>query len=172
MTLSAKHQQFADNLLADGEMNATRAYQKTYPGTTEEAARRSASRLLTHDDVKTYLKAAQKNLSERTGITAERVVRELASIGFADTTQAIYIKNGKVKVKDTDKLDSDTRRAISEIRETVTANGGTLAIKFHDKKGALELLGRHLGVFDDNEGNDVPTPTTVVINTVDGRKPS
>lgn len=171
MSLSTKHQQFADNLLADGEMNATRAYLKTYPGTSSEAARRSGARLLTHDDVRQYLKAAQKNLSERTGVTAERVVKELARIGFADTTEAIFVENGTVKIKNTKDLSVDTRRAIAEIKQTRNKEGGSLSIKFHDKKGALELLGRHLGIFTDDEGEDVPAPTTVIINTVDGRKP-
>ncbi|BDU76279.1 hypothetical protein METESE_12370 [Mesoterricola sediminis] len=97
----------------------------------------------------------------------------MAKIGFADTTKAVRIRRGKVEVTDTDDLDEGTRAAISEIRQTKTQHGGTLAVKFHDKRAALHDLGEHLGIFaPEDETRDLPMPATVVVQVVDGRKPA
>ena len=101
------------------------------------------------------------------------VIKELAKIGFAIATDAIQIVGGKVKVIDTAKLTDDTKAAISEIKQTITRQGGSLGIKFHDKKGALQLLGQHLGIFQpDEEAQDLPMPAVVNINVVDARRQS
>ena len=48
---------------------------------------------------------------------------------------------------DSKKISESDRRAIAEVVETQTRDGGTTRIKLHDKKGALDSLARHLGLF-------------------------
>jgi phage terminase small subunit len=86
-----------------------------------------------------------RKLSVAADVTADRVLRELARIAFADTTHVIRITRGRIEVVDTDQLTTDERAAIAEIRDT--ENG--IGIKFHDKTKALELLGKYHGLFVD-----------------------
>ena len=46
-------------------------------------------------------------------------------------------------------LTPEQQAAVAEISETVTQNGGTVRIKLHDKIGALEKIGKHLGMYRD-----------------------
>lgn len=110
------------------------------------------------------VQTAMDRRSARTEITADRVLRELAKIGFADLRKAVIWRanvtgmveesdgsqrlavTNEVQLIDSDKLDDETAAAISQIGQT--AQGG-LTIKFHDKKGALETIGKHLGMFTD-----------------------
>ena len=90
-----------------------------------------------------------KDREKRTEVTQDRVVQELASIAFAKVTDYVRIRsNGTTSIvvmKSTDDLTDDQVRAIAGIKEG--ANG--IEIKLNDKEKALELLGRHLGMFKD-----------------------
>ena len=52
-------------------------------------------------------------------------------------------------LKDSASLTDDQAMQVAEVSETTSATGGTLKLKKHDKVKALELLGRHLGMFTD-----------------------
>ena len=150
------------------DLNATQAAIRA--GYSKKTAGQIGDENLKKPEIKAAIQQEMDKRSARTGITADRVIKELASIGFADTTKAVSVRRGQVRVEDTASLDEDTRRAISEIRQTTTTNGGSLSIKFHDKKGALELLGRHLGIFADGGDDDAPPVQRVEIVVRDGRK--
>ena len=81
----------------------------------------------------------------RTEVTQDRVVKELEAVAFADVTAVASIKNGVVRLMSTDDLTDEQRRAIAGIKETQAG----IEVKFNDKLKALELLGRHLGMFRD-----------------------
>ena len=53
--LNDKQKAFCDHLLTDAAMNATQAYKKAYPDSSDQAAKTSASDLLTNPNVKAYL---------------------------------------------------------------------------------------------------------------------
>lgn len=93
---------------------------------------------------------------QRTEVTQDRVVQELAAIAFAKTTDYVEIRNidsaTTVLIKATDKLSEKQCRAIAGIKEG--ANG--IEVKLNDKEKALELLGRHLGMWNDKL--DIKTP--------------
>ena len=52
---------------------------------------------------------------------------------------------------DSDKLTPDLKAAIAEIRQTREG----VVNKFHDKRAALENLGKHLGLFKENTALNV-----------------
>lgn len=145
MALTAKQKRFVAEYMLD--LNATQAAIRA--GYSQRRASEIAYQLLQKTPVQDAIAAAQEIREKRLDITADRVVAELARLAFADTTTAVRIEGGRVVVQDTDEMDENTRLAISEISETVTTNGGTLKVKFHDKVKALELLSRHLGILND-----------------------
>ena len=164
---NVKRERFCEEYLVD--LNGTQAAIRA--GYSKRSAGMTASRLMHDDGIKQKIAKLREEQSARTGITADRVINELAKIGFAVSTDAIQIVKGKVKVIDTALLTEDTRAAISEIKQTITREGGSLGIKFHDKKGALELLGKHLGIFKEEDTTlDLPMPSVVQVNVVDARK--
>ena len=143
--LTEKQKRFADEYIID--LNATRAYKVAYPNVkNDETAKAAASRLLTNVNVKAYIDNLIYERAKRTEVTQDRVVKELAKIGFAKITDYVEIGyGGIVKVKATDDIPKDKVGAIAGIKEG--QNG--IEIKMNDKVKALELLGRHLGMFTD-----------------------
>lgn len=154
MKLTPKQMRFVDEWLIDfnGKQAAIRA------GYSAKTAEATAARLLRNVKVQAEISRRQKDLQRRTEISQDRVVKELARIAFADASDYACIetymyenKEGTlspiqvVSPKDTGVLSDDQRAAIAGIKQG--ANG--IEIKLHDKIKALELLGRHIGMFND-----------------------
>lgn len=149
--MTEKQRLFADEYLID--LNATRAYRVAYPSVKkDETARANGSRMLTNANVAKYISERMQERQQRTEVTQDMVVKELAAIAFARATDYVTIRGGTVCIKDTESLSDDQIRAIAGIKEG--ANG--IEIKLNDKEKALELLGRHLGIWNDKL--DIKTP--------------
>ncbi len=88
--------------------------------------------------------------SQRTEITQDQVLKELALIGFADMAVFAQWSPGGVVLKASEDLTPEHTRIVAEVSQTVTAHGSTIKFKLHDKQAALVNLGRHLGLFTDN----------------------
>lgn len=145
---------FCDEYLID--LNATRAYKVAYPKCKkDETVNAASSRMLRNVKVQEYISEKQKEIEKRTEVTQDIVIKELAKIAFLDIRK-LYTENGQLKnVAD---IDSDTAGAISSLetleeyegygddREKI---GDTQKVKLLDKTKALELLGKHLGMFND-----------------------
>ncbi|CAM3896454.1 PBSX phage terminase small subunit [Pseudomonas reidholzensis] len=158
MALTAKQQRFVDEYLID--LNATQAAIRA--GYSPKTADQQASRLLTNVKVRQYLTKRQGERSERTAITQDMVLRELAKIGFSDIRKVVRWGETQVRVfegddgegemlvpyhglalVDSTHIDDDTAGAIAEVSQGKEG----LKVKLHDKKGALVDIGRHLGMF-------------------------
>lgn len=144
MALTEKQKIFADEYLID--LNATRAYKVAYPRVKKDTvAATNGGRLLRNAEVAAYIQERIEERQQRTEITQDMVVQELAACAFARVTDYVEIRNGMVVIRSTDSLTDDQVRAIAGIKEG--ANG--IEIKMNDKEKALELLGRHLGMWND-----------------------
>jgi hypothetical protein len=81
-------------------------------------------------------------------IKSDRVLREIAAIAFAQTTDAVEVTgSGEVKVTPTALLSYDQRAAIAEIAKTKDG----IRVKMHDKMPALQLLAKYLHIDGANE---------------------
>ena len=143
--LTEAQKRFCDEYLID--LNATRAYKAVYKiCKTDETAAASAARLLKKDKVMRYIDKRMTERSERTEVTQDRVIRELASIAFADLSDFVKIDpTGRVVITQTAELTPAQRRAVSMIKETRDG----VEVRLYDKQRALELLGKHMGMFRD-----------------------
>ena len=144
MALTPKQKIFADEYLID--LNATRAYKEAYPKVKkDEVAAVNGSKLLRNTKVAEYIQKRMDERSQRTEITQDMVLQELAKIGFAKITDFVTIEGPYVQIKETASMPQDKLGVIAGIKEG--ANG--IEIKLNDKEKALELIGRHLGMFKD-----------------------
>ena len=142
--MTEKQKIFADEYLID--LNATRAYKVAYPKVkTDKTAAQAGSRMLRNVKVERYIQERMQARQERTEITQDRVLEELAAIAFARTTDYAEVKDGRVLLKNTENLNEQQIRAIAGIKDGKYG----IEIKLNDKEKALELLGRHLGMFKD-----------------------
>lgn len=149
--MTEKQKRFCDEYLID--LNATRAYKVAYKNVkSDEVAKAAASRLLTNVNVKNYIDDCMEERQKRTEVTQDRVIQELAAIAFSKVTDYATVKDDMVKIKDTDELTEKQIRAISGIKEGKFG----IELKLNDKEKALELLGRHLGMWNDKL--DIKTP--------------
>lgn len=95
------------------------------------------------------IKRIEKILSERmssTKITHERILNELATIAFAKMPQVAEIRNGQMKLIDTDNLSDEVAGAIKTYSETITRDGGSQSVTLYDKLDALRLLAKYSGL--------------------------
>ena len=142
--MTEKQKIFADEYLID--LNATRAYKVAYPSVKkDETAAQAGSRMLRNVKVEAYIKKRMQDRQKRTEITQDMVLQELAAIAFANATDFAQIVNGRVILTNTADLSEEQMKAIAGIKRG--KNG--IELKLNDKEKALELLGRHLGMFKD-----------------------
>lgn len=142
--MTEKQKIFADEYLID--LNATRAYRVAYPSVRKEkTAAQAGSRMLRNVKVQKYIADRMQERQKRTEITQDRVLEELAAIAFARATDYAEVKDECVRIKDTDSLTDQQIKAIAGIKEGKFG----IELKLNDKEKALELLGRHLGMFKD-----------------------
>lgn len=142
--LTDKQRKFVSEYLVD--LNATQAAIRA--GYSEKTAYRIGANLLQKSSVAAALAAAQKRREKRTEITQDRVLNELARIAFGNNRAVMSWGPGGLVLRNSNDLTEDEAALVSEVRETTTKDGGSMALKTHDKLKALELLGKHLGMFE------------------------
>ena len=86
----------------------------------------------------------------RKKVSPERIIEELAAIGFAKATDYLSVENEELIIKPTEKLSRADRSAIASVERT--SNG--IRLKFYDKMKALELLGKHMGMFEGRDSQE------------------
>lgn len=152
--LSPKQAAFVAEYLID--LNATRAAIRA--GYSEKTAGRTGCRLLRNAAVREAVEREQAGRAERTGITADRVLAELANIAFADPRDLMEWGPDGVTLKDSASLTAGQSASVAEVAE---GSGGTLRLRKHDKVKALELLARHIGMFRDRVETEVSGGVTL-----------
>ncbi len=144
--LSDKQKKFCIEYLVD--LNATQAAIRS--GYSVKTAQRIGSENCSKPLIIDAIAAERERLKSDLDITPERVLKELAALAFVDMSQA-YDKHGHLL--NIHEMPEDVRRAINgfelESHDKQGMTTYTKKIKNSDKKGALELLGKHLAMFTD-----------------------
>lgn len=148
--LTPKQKRFVSEYLVD--LNATAAAIRA--GYSEKTARAIGAENLTKPNIAAEIKKRQRRHQCKLEITQEKVLEELAAIGFANGTDFVEVNaSGLLSVKPTKDIPAQKRPAIAGIKYTKDG----IEIKLYDKVRALELLGKHLGIFDaKGSGTEVP----------------
>jgi phage terminase small subunit len=145
--LNERQAKFVKEYLLD--LNATKAAIRA--GYTEKSAFVTASRMLSNAKVQDAINKQVKARSERTDISQDRVLLEIARLAFNDPRKAFDNNNTLLPIK---QWPDEVAACISSIKvqEIIVdgvAIGTTKEIKFWDKSKNLELAGRHLKMFTD-----------------------
>jgi len=135
--INARQQKFIEEYLID--LNGTQAAIRA------GYSPRSAQRMLSDANIKNEIAAAAAERSRRTGITQDEVLRELAKIAFLNPADLIDLDTAAVR----DEAKPDDTAAILSVKVKTSASGEITErdVKTYDKMKALELLGKHLGMF-------------------------
>lgn len=171
MPLTDKQQRFCQEYVID--LNATQAAIRA--GYSEDTAGAIGWENLKKPEIQSFISELQKGISDRNNNLAQRVIDELAKIGFSNIHE--YIDDGNV-ITDLKQVSRDHAAAVSSIKKSVTTfgdeeNGGVKEVvefKLWDKVAALEKLGRHVGIFEaDNKQKaiTIETVTGMVIKKKD-----
>lgn len=160
MALTPKQKRFADEYLID--LNATAAYKRAGYKGTGHVAESSAAEILSNLEVGKYIAARMKAREARTEITQDRVLQEYAKLAFLDPRRFYDANGGLIPIP---LLPADVAAALAGMEVTTErskdGDGQALAdvskIKFIDKKGALDSVARHLGMFIDRSEVKVTT---------------
>lgn len=152
--MDKRRERFIEEYLID--LNATQAYIRA--GYSARGANASAAKLLANPSIRARVDEQLAARSRRTGVTQDRVVRELARIAFLQAPDVIHAEDATVRAD----AAPDDLAAIASVRvKTIPTQDGTgveREVKFADKLKALELLGKHLGMYTDRVivAEDVP----------------
>lgn len=143
--MTKKQKRFVEEWLID--LNATQAAIRA--GYSPETAYSIGSENLKKPEIRACIEKAMAERSKRTGVNQDRIIMELAKIGFLNPKDLVNFDEATVKE---DAAEEDLA-AIASIRvkrfPTKDGEGIEREIKMHDKTKTLELLGRHLGMFKD-----------------------
>lgn len=148
--LTDRDMRFADEYLIDLDAKnaAIRAgYKSTTANTASEWIRAENP---TKPKLREEILKRMAERSRRTGVTADRVIRELAKVAFADISNIVDLSTGEIQE---DVKAADTS-AIAAIKIRSTAHSTETEIRMADRSKALELLGKHLGMFEKESAGD------------------
>jgi phage terminase small subunit len=150
--LTSQQKRFVEEYLTDADAQAA-ARRAGYSAATCAAA---AGRNMRHAGVQQAIREAQEQRAERVQVTQDMVLRELAAIGFSTMADVCRWSGDSLELLDSGSLGSERAAAIAEITETTTSRGGTVRVKLHSKLKALEMLARHVGLYDERPDEAVP----------------
>ncbi len=165
--LTKKNEAFCDEYLID--LNATQAAIRA--GYSVESAGSIGSELLQKPEIRARIDKAMAERSRRTGINADRVLRELARVAFVDPSQVIDLNTAEVKpdaIKDDlaaiagMKVKYVPHKDFDEDGEPIIEQAIEREVRLADKLKALELCGKHLGMFADKVKLDGTVPVIIV----------
>jgi len=145
MALTKKQRTFVQEYLID--LNATQAAIRA--GYSTASARQIADENMSKPDIKNAIEKALAERSKRTGVNADRIVQELAKLAFVNPTDVMNMDEATVRGD----ANRDDTAAISSVKvKTIPTEDGNITereVRTYDKIKALELLGKHIGMFTD-----------------------
>lgn len=151
--LTPKQAQFVEEYLID--LNATQAAIRA--GYSEKTAGNIGQENLTKPEIQAAITAAKKKRSERTEITQDMVLKEIALLAFGNLKQvSSWTHEYGVRLKDSEDIGEEVA-ILKTLKQKETIRPGdkdetlidrTIEFSIADKFRPLEKLGEHLGLWD------------------------
>lgn len=144
--LTPKQARFIDEYLID--LNATQAAIRA--GYSPNTAKETGCENLSKPNISARIAKAMAERSKRTGVNQDRIVLELARIAFVNAADVIA---DDATVREDATVDDTAAIQSVKVKVIPTQNGEGVEreIKLGDKLKALELLGKHIGMWNDRK---------------------
>lgn len=135
-------------------------------GYAEIGAATRGHKMLHNPKVQTVLQQRLKARAAAAKDDVDAIITELKRIAFGDVRGVLSWGPQGVHIKPSDSLSDAVASTVAEVSE---APGRLIKIKQHDKMKALELLGRHLGMWNDKVkvSGDADAPLNISVTFVD-----
>lgn len=164
MALNARQSLFVAEYLKD--LNATQAAIRA--GYSQKTAEVQAHHLLRNPKIAAAVKQAMEKRGTRCQISQDRVLEEYARLAFFDVRRLFDADGKPIPIT---QLDDDTARVIVGLDVATIWNkdaglSEVLKYKLADKKGALDSVARHLGMFIDKTQLSGDPNNPVVIDQI------
>lgn len=144
--MTRKQERFVEEYLVD--LCATQAAIRA--GYSPKTAYAIGAENLKKPQIRARIDRAMAELSRRTGVNQERVIRELARVAFVNAADVVDFDTARLLPD----ASADDTAAIASVKvktiPTADGEGVEREIRMADKLKALELLGKHFGMFTDN----------------------
>ena len=123
-----------------------------YAGFSPDTARQQAWQILQREDVQSFLQKIRLDYQQKTGITREKVLGEIAKLAFSDIRN-YYTEDDKLKaICDLDDNEAAALSSLKTYEEKIPGTdvviGLNKEIKLYNKLDGLEKLARHLGLYE------------------------
>jgi len=157
------------------DYNATKAAIRA--GFSKNGAGQTAERLLKKVEILQYIDELEAEKQAKRDVTIDKILAEYAKIAFTDLPGIINYSRGIMSLSDFEKLTPDQRACIKKFK---IKTGNPLAndpdkvpcdyveIELHDKMHALDMMGKHLGMFVERHSLDMEK--TPELNLLIGNK--
>ena len=150
-----KHEAVALAYLSDPHKIGWKAYQQVYPNSGESACRTAWTRLLKNADFANRIAETHEAAAQGKIMDANEVLEELSKLGRANAGDYFRASRDGDPIIDLSKLTREQTAALVSVTvEDFTDGRGEDArevkrvqFKLGDKKGALDLLGKHHALF-------------------------
>jgi phage terminase small subunit len=151
--LTPKQKAFVQEYLID--LNATQAAIRA--GYSPKYADREGHKLVENSRVSEAIAESMAERSRRTGINQDRIVQELARIAFVKITDVVD-SDGEINTNASDDDLACIESYKVEDSDSVNGSSSKREVKLASKIKALELLGKHVGMWNDKIQVDVSIP--------------
>lgn len=151
--LTDKQKKFVEEYLID--LNATQSAIRA--GYSPKTANEQGARLLANVSIQEAISKAMAERSRRTGINQDRIVQELARIAFVKITDVVD-PDGEINTNASDDDLACIESYKVENSDSVNGSSSKREVKLASKIKALELLGKHVGMWNDKIQVDVSIP--------------
>lgn len=151
--LTDKQKKFVEEYLID--LNATQSAIRA--GYSPKTANEQGARLLANVSIQEAISKEMAERSRRTGINQDRIVQELARIAFVKITDVVD-PDGEINTNASDDDLACIESYKVEDSDSVNGSSSKREVKLASKIKALELLGKHVGMWNDKIQVDVSIP--------------
>ena len=168
-TLTPKQEAFAKAYIETG--NASEAYRRAYDAenTKDNVVHVKAAELLKHGKVSVRIAELQAGHQKRHEVTVDRVVKELALLGFSNMLDYMTVSGDGQAYVDLSSLTREQAAAIGELTSETYVDGKSedgeekrvvkrTKFKLSDKRAALVDLGKYLGIFAQVQKHELSGP--------------